>query len=267
MGRRKQLAEWEMQYCESRDLAEHKDEVDKMLGMLAVANESLAPTAWVLDVGGGAGMHSAMIASRVQKVICTDFSDQNARFGGEFVKLLHEKFARNGYDFPLVNFEFHTGDATNLIYKDSMFDLVVSFNAMEHIPDPGLAFSEMFRVVRPGGLIYLTFDPIWTCDSGSHFYHRVPRPWQHLLHSDDEYVDAIISAGGNAEEVDDFRHAMNRRRLSYYREMFDRWRDRAEFVLEYREHENFARCIAANYSEEELMFRGMAKVIRKLPAD
>jgi len=260
-----------MQYSEADDLAHHKEEVDRMLGMMSAVEQALNPRSLVLDVGGGAGMHSAMLAPLVRKVICTDFSDQNARFGGEFVKLLHEKFSRNGYGFPLASFEFHAGDATDLIYRDDSFDVVVSFNAMEHIPDPALALSEMIRVTRPGGLIYLTFDPIWTCDSGSHFQHRVSDPWRHLL--DDDFASAILRNGGSEDEANEFRFAMNRRRLDEYQAAFDRTRTQVDYLLEYEwsgcvnqshpDHPNFKLCIEAGYSENELLTRGMAKLIRK----
>lgn len=78
----------------------------------------------------------------------------------------------HSYGCPLAKIEFHAVDTTNMIYHDGLFDLVVSFNAMEHIPDPEAALRKMIRVTRPGGLIYITFDPMWTSDSGSHFYHE-----------------------------------------------------------------------------------------------
>ena len=218
-------------------------------------------------------MHSAMLAEQVGKVICTDFSDQNARFGGEFVKLLHEKFERNGYSFPIEKFEFHEVDATRLIYRDELFDGVVSFNAFEHIPDPQAALAEIFRVTKPGGLIYVSFDPIWTSDSGSHFQHRVAAPWDHLLTTDGEFGMKIIEAGGSAGEVNEYRHAMNRRRLCYYRDMFAKFRARGNTVSEMEwsgcthpenvHHANFIRCQAEGYSKEELLFRGMYKLIKK----
>ena len=212
-----------------------------------------------------------MLAGRVGKILCTDFSDQSARFGGEFVKLLHEKFVRNGYAFPISAFEFHAVDATKLIYRDGLFDLVVSFNALEHIPDPGLAISEMIRVARPGGLIYITFDPIWTCDSGSHFQHRVPEPWRHLL--DPAFAEAIVQAGGSQDEANEYRVAMNRKRLADYRAAFEAVRGRVDYLMEtewsgcvhpnHLKHPNFKRCLDAGYSRDELLTRGMAKLIRK----
>jgi len=47
--------------------------------------------------------------------------------------------------------EFAIMDARALSFADGTFDLVYSFHALEHIPEPWRALSEMKRVLRPGG--------------------------------------------------------------------------------------------------------------------
>ncbi len=47
-------------------------------------------------------------------------------------------------------------DAQNLPFADSVFDILVSCETVEHLPDIQRAFSEMHRVTRPGGKLYLT---------------------------------------------------------------------------------------------------------------
>ncbi len=49
-------------------------------------------------------------------------------------------------------------DARELKFPDNSFDMVFSFHALEHIPEPKRALSEMARVLRPGGL-YLIGTP------------------------------------------------------------------------------------------------------------
>ena len=51
------------------------------------------------------------------------------------------------------------GDAGHLPFPNATFDLVVSFSALEHIPDANArreAFAEVARVVRPGGHVAIT---------------------------------------------------------------------------------------------------------------
>ena len=53
-------------------------------------------------------------------------------------------------------------DAQQLRFPNAEFDKIYSFHAIEHIPDLRRAFSEMDRVLRPGGRILLVYpaEPI-----------------------------------------------------------------------------------------------------------
>ncbi len=51
-----------------------------------------------------------------------------------------------------------TMDARILEFPDNSFDMVFSFHALEHIPEPQRALAEMGRVLRPGGM-YLIGTP------------------------------------------------------------------------------------------------------------
>jgi SAM-dependent methyltransferase len=46
-------------------------------------------------------------------------------------------------------------DARNLAFPDSSFDLVYSFHALEHIPEPERALAEMARVLVNGGTFFV----------------------------------------------------------------------------------------------------------------
>ena len=262
-----------MSYSEADDLDVHKNEYERMISTIRGAG---GPEHFrrALDIGGGGATHSAFMTLIAERVYCLDFIDQNIRYNGEFIKLLREKFIRNSVLVNLDRLEFHAGDAMNLIYKDNSFDLVASFNAFEHIPDPERAAIEVVRVLEHGGLAFITFDPIWTCDTGSHFYHFVPSPWEHLLVPTETYVDQMASAGANDDEVNDFKYAMNKVCLSTFRRVFQGNLPGAE-IVSYREwsgtsdeshhrHPNFQHAINAGYSEEELLTRGIEVVLRRI---
>jgi len=48
-----------------------------------------------------------------------------------------------------------------LSFPDASFDLVLSSDVLEHMPDPYVAHAEVFRVLKPGGrhLFTVPFDP------------------------------------------------------------------------------------------------------------
>ena len=49
--------------------------------------------------------------------------------------------------------EFSVGDAMSLPFVSESFDVVCSYQTLEHIPDTGRALAEFHRVLRPGGTL------------------------------------------------------------------------------------------------------------------
>jgi SAM-dependent methyltransferase len=51
---------------------------------------------------------------------------------------------------------FVAGDLLMLPWKDGAFDAVVCCEVLEHLPDPGAAVEELYRIVRDGGMVLIT---------------------------------------------------------------------------------------------------------------
>jgi len=229
-----------------------------------------------LEIGGSGGLLSGLISKDAKMVICTDIVNHQNLYGGQYPKLLKEKFERNGHDLDLGHIEFQVADAQKLPYRDELFDLAFSLNAFEHIPDPLAALLEAVRVVRKGGQIYLTFDPVWTADTGSHFSEFVTEPWQHIISKDDDFCTRMREAGATNDQVTEYLHAMNRVPCWIYREEFPKLLDRLG-VTKYKVYEwkgcvseSFVnhknRMVAADYlgcEPNELMTRGFSFCIIK----
>lgn len=88
----------------------------------------------ILDVGCGNGMISEFFCER-NSVSSTDIADQRLKKTGR-------------YEFSLVENE-------SLPFCDSQFDFVISHHVIEHVNDQPLHLSELRRVLKDGGIIYL----------------------------------------------------------------------------------------------------------------
>ncbi|MFJ5711579.1 class I SAM-dependent methyltransferase [Streptomyces sp. NPDC093105] len=66
-------------------------------------------------------------------------------------------------------------DGYLLPLADGVADVCFSSNVLEHVRDPGTFLSELVRVTRPGGLIYVSFTN-WLSPWGGHEW----APWHYL---------------------------------------------------------------------------------------
>ena len=64
------------------------------------------------------------------------------------------EYARGRYKH--AGLEYRTGDAQSIDLPDNSFDVVVSFETIEHLPDYVAYLREVRRVLRPGGVFLLS---------------------------------------------------------------------------------------------------------------
>lgn len=88
-----------------------------------------------LDVGTGTGHYACELAWRGLRVTGLDPSMNMLRIAGA----------------KACGVTWQEGSAASLPYAAESFDLVLSVTALEFMPDPSQALTEMMRVLRPGG--------------------------------------------------------------------------------------------------------------------
>ena len=120
-------------------------------------------------------------------------------------------------------------DVAALGFADDSFDYIFSYNSMEHFPDPRRALREAWRVVRPGGYIYLNFGPLYYSPRGAHQYDSISVPYCECLFTK-ETMDAF--ALRNDLTLTEHRW-MNEWPLSRYRALWAEMADRLERVAYY----------------------------------
>jgi SAM-dependent methyltransferase len=96
----------------------------------------------VLEIGHGEGYGAQMIGAAV------------ASYDGVEVESTAVEHARSWYGRE--NVRFHLGDGATLPFAANSFDLVVSFQVIEHVRSAPLLLAETARVCRPGALVVMT---------------------------------------------------------------------------------------------------------------
>lgn len=104
---------------------------------------NLSGTSKVLDIGCGYG--SFVVACR--KAGFSAFGIDTAQFEIDFAK---ERLT-NETPSGKLDGVFQSMSAQHLLFEEASFDLVTLWNAIEHIPNVSSVFSEVFRILRPGG--------------------------------------------------------------------------------------------------------------------
>lgn len=100
----------------------------------------------VLDIACGEGYGTAIIAAFATSAVGVDIDE-------EAIKLAVEK-----YTIKQNNIEFKYGSATNIPYENELFDVVVSFETIEHL---SIEMQQQFmleikRVLRPEGVLVMS---------------------------------------------------------------------------------------------------------------
>jgi SAM-dependent methyltransferase len=126
----------------------------------------------VLDMGCGGGRHAFALFKRGADVVALDYSHQDlVEVRTMFGAIRVEGEAPDDAQAYAVR-----GTAYSLPFADGTFDRVIAAEVLEHLPADTDAMSELFRVLKPGGLIAVTV-PRWlpekVCWALSDDYHEV----------------------------------------------------------------------------------------------
>ncbi|MCG6189242.1 arsenite methyltransferase [Maribellus maritimus] len=97
----------------------------------------------VLDLGSGAGNDCFVARSLVGKTGKVTGLD----FTLEMVLKAKKNAAKTGF----TNIEFIHGDIEEMPFENGKFDVVISNCVLNLVPDKKKAFSEIYRVLKPGG--------------------------------------------------------------------------------------------------------------------
>lgn len=103
----------------------------------------IKPGDTVLDLGSGAG-NDCFVARK-------ETGPDGRVIGVDFTPEMIAKANENAQKLGFANVEFREGDIEQLPLSDGMVDVVVSNCVLNLVPDKRKAFTEVRRVLRPGG--------------------------------------------------------------------------------------------------------------------
>ncbi|HET7585537.1 MAG TPA: class I SAM-dependent methyltransferase [Gemmatimonadaceae bacterium] len=118
------------------------------------------PRGRVLDVGAGQGYFAELAGRYVQEQGAVDPATALAACDP-----YPEQFAYTGIRCDRLV------PGVPLPYADSAFDAVVCIEVVEHVEDPFALTRELFRVVKPGGRVFITTPNLLNINSRLRFLH------------------------------------------------------------------------------------------------
>ena len=96
----------------------------------------------VLDAACGAGYGTRLLAAKAARAHGVDVDDQTIayaanRFGGDSIS-------------------FHAASVVSLPFEAGYFDVIVSFETLEHLVEQEAMLEEFKRVLKPGGTLIIS---------------------------------------------------------------------------------------------------------------
>lgn len=115
----------------------------KAITMVAVLKEYInddLENLSLLNIGGSSGIIDEVLAQSFNQVVSIDIDEKAVAFANQHI--------------TSPNLEIKVGDAMNIDADDKSFDVIICSHVYEHVPDASGMMTEIYRVLRPGGVCY-----------------------------------------------------------------------------------------------------------------
>lgn len=127
---------------------------------------SLITRGRILDIGCGQGEMLSFLKKRQWQVVGTEISAEVSRYGEN------------------LNLEVIPKDLVKIKFPNNHFDVITSYNSLEHLPNPKEVLKECNRILKPGGWLIMVlpnFESIQAKVFKNNWFHLdVPRHYYHF---------------------------------------------------------------------------------------
>lgn len=142
-------------------------------------------------------------------------------FLDRFRGLKHLDYTTTDLESPLADIK---ADLTDLPFVENTFDMVICNHVLEHIPEDRKAMSEIYRVLKPGGMAILqvpyeadrekTFSDDSITDPKERA--RIFGQYDHVRVYGMDYFDTLASIGFEVKK-EDYTNRLNKEEIEKYR--------------------------------------------------
>ncbi len=198
-----------------------------------------------LDIACGDGLTADAIERLGADVIAIDLTD--ARFVGTC--------------------PFKQMDATSMAFDDNTLDVAYTFDAFEHFSNPQAVLREAHRVLKPGGMLYASFGPLYNSPHGAHQFLSIDVPYCHHLFREEDCNRAAAT-----RNLRPLTKNLNYWSLRDFRKLFDGCTEQFETIHRFEKFNvafvdlirEFPSCFRSKVDDfDELIVRSIEVLLRK----
>ena len=123
----------------------------------------------ILDIGCSTGFMTRLYGENFREAVGIDIDEQAIQFAAE----------HNSSE----NIKYHISDSMNTNFDDKSFDVISCTHIYEHVPNAGKLISEIYRLLKNGGICYFAAGNRLTLIEGHYrlpLLSVFPKPLAHL---------------------------------------------------------------------------------------
>jgi SAM-dependent methyltransferase len=184
------------------------DAADEILGFLDGDGISMEGK-MVADIGSGDGIIDLALAIKGRPKTLVGYDPRPTDYGG-LARAAQAAGVIDG-DMP-PNLNFLNSETDAIPAEPDAFDIAVTWSVFEHVDDPVTMFSEIHRILKPTGVLFLQLWPFWLSQHGGHLWPHIGEPFPHLMRKDRDILEEVEGkrATDPTRTADDEYRSLNR---------------------------------------------------------
>ena len=142
----------------------------------------------VCDIGCGDGIIDLGLAIKGKPQALMGYDVRLTDYGG-----LHRAAQAAGVveDQMPQNLTFIQSEPETIPAMPGAFDVAVTWSVFEHVDNPVALLSEVRRILKPTGVLFLQLWPFWLSQHGGHLWPHIEDPFPHLMRKDQDILDEV----------------------------------------------------------------------------